>query len=115
MRRELLLEDIISAAGAIAQFIQNQTGQSFEGNQMLRSAVTHQLTVIGEAVARLSPELRNRHPDVPWSDIRGLRNIVVHNYFGIDWAEVWRTASKEVPPLRNQVATILRSEFPDEA
>ena len=73
----------------------------------MRSAVVHQLTVIGEAVARLSPEVKDPHPEIPWTDIKGLRNIVVHNYFGIDWAEVWSAATNDVPVLRSQLIEIL--------
>jgi uncharacterized protein with HEPN domain len=112
MRRErLFLEDILSAASTIAEFILGQNPESFAANRMLRSAVVHQLTIIGEAVANLSAELRERHSEIPWSDIKGFRNIVVHNYFGIDWAEVWRAATEDVPILRAQVAGILGSEF----
>jgi uncharacterized protein with HEPN domain len=114
MRRErLLLEDIVSAADEVDEFIESQTPETFETNRMVRSAVVHQLTVIGEAVARLPQELRERHPNIPWTDIKGFRNIVVHNYFGIDWLEVWRAATTDTPLLREQVAEILRLEFPD--
>ena len=75
---------------------------------MVCSAVVHQLTVIGEAVARLSPDVKDQHPEIPWTDIKGLRNVVVHNYFGIDWAEVWSAASTDVPVLRSQLLEILR-------
>lgn len=113
MRHErLFLEDIVSAADAIAEFIEGQTPQSFEANRMLRSAVVHQLTIIGEAVAHLSAELRARHPRIPWTDLKGFRNIVVHNYFGIDWEEVWRAAARDLPVLRAEIATILQAEFP---
>jgi len=111
MRRErLCLEDIVTAADAIAEFTHAQNLESFEANLMLRSAVVHQLTVIGEAVAHLSEGLRGRHPKIPWTDIKGFRNIIVHNYFGIDWEEVWRSATARVPVLRAQVADILRTE-----
>jgi len=115
MRRErLYLGDILAAADAIAQFIGGQDFAGFEADLMLRSAVAHQLTIIGEAVAHLSPELPQRYPDVPWADIKGFRNIIVHNYFGIDWEEVWRSATARVPLLRTQIAEILRTEFADQ-
>ncbi len=111
MRRDrLLLEDILAAADAIVEFNAGQTPESFEANRMLRSAVVYQLTVIGEAASRLSELLRKRHPDIPWSDIKGLRNIVVHNYFGIDWQEVWRAATSDVPALRSRISGILATE-----
>ncbi len=112
MRRErLYLEDILTAADAIAEFVQEEDFGSFETNCMLRSAVVHQLTIIGEAVAHLSAELRERHSGIPWTDIKGFRNIIVHNYFGIDWEEVWRSATERVPVLGDQIADILRTEF----
>jgi len=114
MRRErLYLEDILVAADAIGDFIAEQDLDSFGNNRLLQSAVVHQLTIIGEAVARLSPELLARYPEVPWPDIVGLRNIVVHHYFGIDWEEVWRTAAADAPALKLQVAGILKKEFPE--
>jgi len=116
MRRErLYLKDILAAADAVTGFIETHTGDSFAKNLMLRSAVVHQMTVIGEAVSRLSPELRGRYPAIPWTDIKGFRNIVVHNYFGIDWSEVWRAATRDVPALRQQIAEILGAEFPERA
>jgi uncharacterized protein with HEPN domain len=72
-------------ADAVAEFTQAQTAEGFEENRLVRSVVVHQLTIIGEAVAHLSPEFRKRHPQIPWADIKGFRNIIVHNYFGIDW------------------------------
>jgi uncharacterized protein with HEPN domain len=109
MRRDgLLLEDIVAAADAVAEFIAGYTAETLASNQLVRSAVVHQLTVIGEAVARLSAAVRDQHPEIPWTDIKGLRNVVVHNYFGIDWAEVWSAASTDVPVLRSQLLEILR-------
>jgi uncharacterized protein with HEPN domain len=109
MRRDgLLLEDIVAAADAIAEFVAGYTVETLASNALVRSAVVHQLTVIGEAVSRLSAEVRDAHPASPWADIKGLRNVVVHNYFGIDWAEVWSAASTDVPVLRSQIIEILR-------
>lgn len=109
MRRDaILLEDILAAAAAIAEFIAGHPAEDFANNLLVRSAVVHQLTVIGEAVARLSAELKVQHPEIPWTDIKGLRNVVVHNYFGIDWDEVWAAASIDVPVLRSQLLVIVR-------
>jgi uncharacterized protein with HEPN domain len=110
MRRErLYLEDILAAADAIAEFVEGQQLEAFRADRMRRSAVTNQLTIIGEAVAHLSEEFKQLHPDIPWSDIKALRNIVVHNYFGVDWEEVWRAAIEDAPVLRARIARILGS------
>jgi uncharacterized protein with HEPN domain len=57
------------------------------------------------------PEIQKRYSNIPWPDIIGLRNIVVHNYFGIDWEEVWRTVTEDVPVLRAHISGILGDEF----
>ncbi len=113
MRRErLYLEDIVAASDEIAEFIRGEDYASFEANAVLRSAIVAKLTIIGEAVACLPEELRQRHAGIPWAGIKAFRNVIVHKYFGIDWEEVWRTAAVRVPELRAQVAEILRKEFP---
>jgi len=112
MRRErLYLGDILSAADAMAGFIQGQDVERFRANLQLRSAAGRQLTIIGEAGAHLSPELRASHPEIPWLDTREFRNIIVHNCLGIDWEEVWRSATEDAPLLRSQIAGMLQDEF----
>jgi uncharacterized protein with HEPN domain len=58
-------------------------------------------------------DLRERHPLVPWAKAKGMRNVVVHHYFGVAWDEVWRTATLDIPALRRQIAAVLGAEFPD--
>jgi uncharacterized protein with HEPN domain len=114
MRRErLVLEDIVSAADAISEFIAPHTLETFERTRLVESAVVRELILIGDPVGLLSDELRDRHPEVPWPQIRGLRNAVVHHYFGTDWEEVWRTATEDLPRLRAQIVGIIRTEFPE--
>ena len=109
----LYLVDIIEAADAIAAFISGVDVEHFPNNDLVRSAVLHKLTVIGEATARISMPLRTRFPETPWADIVGFRNIAVHAYFSVDWQIVWQTASSDTPQLREQAARILQAAFPD--
>lgn len=74
----------------------------------------HELTVIGEAAARLPVTLRERYPSVPWADIVAFRNVVVHEYFGLSWTLVWDTAMGDVPELAQHISEILRAEFPND-
>jgi uncharacterized protein with HEPN domain len=84
MRRDLAyLEDIVEASDTIAEFIRDQDIESFLSSPMLKSALAHQFTVIGEAAARVAGDLRERHPLIPWAKATGMRNIVVHHYFGV--------------------------------
>lgn len=112
MRRESsLLKDILFAALKIEAIVATKSREEFFTNDESQAAVLHHLTVIGEAVSRLSPELRQRHPELPWTRIVALRDRVVHEYFGLDWQLLWGTAVDEVPLLRQQVGSILHTEF----
>ncbi len=63
----------------------------------------HHLQIIGEAVRGISPEFRAANPDIPWSDIIGMRNILIHHYFGIDRAAVWNVVERDLPALKRQL------------
>ena len=109
----LYLVDIIEAADAIAAFVARVQREAFLEDRLVRSAVLQQLTVIGEAAARLSPALKRRHQEVEWADIVAFRNIAVHAYFSVDWPTVWVAATEDAPALRVQAIGILQAEFPD--
>ena len=114
MRRDLAyLEDIVEASDAIAEFVRGHDMQSFLTSPLLQSALAYQFTVIGKAAARVATDLRERHPSIPWAKAKGMRNSVVHHYFGVAWDEVWRTATQDIPALRAQVLELLKVEFPD--
>ena len=107
MRRdEQRLNDILEALDWIAKAVSDRTEDNFVTDETLCYAVAQRLTTVGEAVARLSPEIKARHSAVPWQDIVGLRNILVHEYFGIYWPLVWQTAVDHAPVLRAQIAAI---------
>jgi uncharacterized protein with HEPN domain len=112
MRRdELYLSDIVEAADSVATFLSERDRGSFMQDDLLRSAVLHKLTVIGEAAARVSADFRRGHPEIEWPDIVGFRNIAVHAYFTVDWSIVWVAATHDTPQLRRQVQEILTKEF----
>jgi uncharacterized protein with HEPN domain len=70
------------------------------------SACCYQIALIGEAVKRLSPEMRARHPDVPWRDIAGMRDRLIHGYDSIDVDELWKTATEDVPVLLERIKRV---------
>lgn len=108
MRRErLYLADILEATDHIASFIANANFDKFSRSELLRSAVVQKLAVIGEAAGRISADIRERYPEIPWPQLVAFRNVLVHSYFGIDWEIVWRSAKERCPQLRAQIARIL--------
>ncbi|MBC7237941.1 MAG: DUF86 domain-containing protein [Chloroflexi bacterium] len=115
MRPErLYLLDIVAAAEAISRFLHDVEPEQFMRDELRQSAVLQKLIVIGEAAARLPKDFTQAHPEIPWGDIAGFRNIAVHEYFAVDWRIVWVTATQDVPMLRQAIARLLEREFPNE-
>jgi uncharacterized protein with HEPN domain len=115
MRREAqYLWDILEAVEAIERFVVGKTLESFEGDDLVRSAGLSKLMIVGEAVGRVSDETKAKYPEVPWPQIRGFRNIIVHMYHGINWEIVWNAATLNAPELAKRVEKILAEQFPGE-
>jgi uncharacterized protein with HEPN domain len=77
----------------------NLARESFDADENLRLAVTHLIQIIGEAAGRVSREFADRHPEVPWADITGMRHKVVHDYLGVDEDIVWQVVKIDLPKL----------------
>jgi len=78
-------------------------------SSMLQDAVIRQISIIGEAGTHLSTETRAKYPDIPWRKIIGMRNMLMHQYFGIDLAFVFITATERIPELAERVNQIIAS------
>jgi uncharacterized protein with HEPN domain len=112
MRHEpSFLKDILAACRKIEAIVATTSEDSFLGDEVMTAAVLHHLTVIGEAISRLSVELRERYPDVPWRQIVAVRHRIVHAYFDLDWQILWDASIDDIPGLRRQVLNILATEF----
>ena len=98
-RDEVVIQDIINAARLVIEFVKGFDKDTFITDWKTRSAVLYQLTVIGEAVKRLSKEFRAKYPEIPWTLIAGMRDNLIHGYDLIDWDEVWKTSTVDVPDL----------------
>ncbi len=87
----LMIELMVDAITTIFQYTADQTFETFLANRMMRDAVAKNLEVIGESANHLSPLVMVQEPQIPWSDVIGLRHRLVYHYGGIDWAVVWET------------------------
>ena len=102
------LRDILDAIDRVEQYVEKGR-KEFEENELHQIWIVHHVQIIGEAARGLSRELRSANPQVPWADVIAMRNILIHEYFGIDLQEVWDTAVNDLPKLREQVEGMLRS------
>lgn len=101
------LEDIIEAAGAAREFVTGMGKDELAKDRRTRDAVVRNLEIIGEAAKKLPAQTRRDHPEVEWKKISGLRDILVHDYFGIDLDIVWDILQNKLPVLVEQVQRIL--------
>jgi uncharacterized protein with HEPN domain len=99
------LWDILMAAAKIKERVADSI-DAFQGDEMLQVWAIHHLQVIGEAARGVSQSLKQRHPEVPWPEIVALRNILVHEYFGLNMYQVWTMIQKDLPRLEEQVQHI---------
>lgn len=106
-RDRATLLDLDAATRLAGEFVSGLDEPAFLADRKTQSALLYQLTVIGEAVKRLSPEFRAAHPIVPWRLIAGMRDQIIHRYDSVDLAEVWQTAQRDIPALRAALAPLL--------
>lgn len=98
--------DIIAACARVVDFTRGASRDGLDSSHLVVSACCYQIALIGEAVKRLSPEMRARHPDVPWRDIAGMRDRLIHGYDSIDVDELWKTATEDVPVLLERIKRV---------
>lgn len=105
--RERLL-DILEAIERIEKYAEDGK-EAFESDELVQTWVVYHITIIGEACRALPNEFKARYANVPWADIVGMRNILVHQYFGIDIDAVWSVVEHDIPELKLNVNAILKS------
>jgi uncharacterized protein with HEPN domain len=100
---ELFVGHILEAITNVEAFLNGITREKFLTDKLIQSAVIRQIEVIGEATKSLSIELREQEKDIPWQDITGMRDMLIHEYFGVDLEEVWKTATEDIPELKRLI------------
>ena len=114
MKRDdsVYLRHILDAIAKIETYLQGVDEQTFLAQSLLQDGAIRQIEIIGEAVKQLSQQLRDQHPHIPWQDIAGMRDKLIHQYFGVDLDKVWVTVIQDIPVLKQEVAAILSSLTP---
>jgi uncharacterized protein with HEPN domain len=106
-RDDVYLLDILVAARLALQYVSGKTRERFLGDVQLQDAVIRRLAVIGEAARRVSEATRLAHPSLPWHEMIGMRNIVVHEYDDVDLNVVWDAVARDLKPLVNALEKVV--------
>ena len=106
---KVYLEDILEAIRKIEQFTASFSSKAFAEDAKTFDAVIRNLEIIGEAVKNVPESVRAKHPQVEWKKIAGLRDMLIHEYFGVDADIVWDVVQNKLPPFKNQIAPLLQA------
>ena len=104
----LRVDDILEAIARIERYVTGLSFEQFRADQKTVDAVVRNLEVIGEAVRHLSTDQESLPASVPWTDIAGMRNILIHEYFGVDLSIIWQTVTHDLPALRGQLQQLFK-------
>ena len=109
---ELLVEDIWESIEKIERYTEGMTLEFFQNDEKTTDAVVRNFEIIGEAAGRLPEDFTNQHSEIEWVKIIGLRNRIVHEYFGVDLQIIWQILKKDIPDFKAALKNIL-SQFDD--
>ncbi len=105
MKRDLrlYLDDIVQSLDLIQEHTEGITKEGFYRNVLVQDAVIRRLEIIGEAARHVPARIRDKHPDIRWQDIVGMRNILAHEYFGVQLGRAWQVVQEDLPTLRAMI------------
>ena len=100
---EVYIEDIVESAGLIEEYLEGVSKDEFLSDTGVQDKVIRRLEIIGEAVKNIPEEVSEEYSYIPWKDIAGMRDMLAHEYFGIDMERVWKVANDDLPELQEKL------------
>ena len=107
---QIFLEHILESIKDIGDFTEGLSENHFLKNKEKQNAIVRSIEIIGEAVKNLPLSFRKKYPSIPWAKIAGMRDRLVHHYFGVDLSRVWVVVKEDIPKLKKQIQQILEKE-----
>lgn len=104
------IEDMLESIEKILRYTRGLTFDGFVTNDLVLDAVVRNLSILGEAAVHVPQAIVVQYPELPWMEMRGMRNVIVHEYFGADAVTIWDTIQNDLPPLVDQLKKILADQ-----
>jgi uncharacterized protein with HEPN domain len=107
------IKHILDASEESVKFLENRQRRELDTDRMLSLSLVRLLEIIGEAARGVSIQVREKYPNIPWKQMAGIRDRLIHGYFDVDMEIVWKTVKEDIPPLINQLAELMDEENPN--
>jgi len=104
----MFLEDIIDSIKMIEKYTKGYSQKSFDSDTKVKDAAIRRFEIIGEAVKHIPASIKKNHKEIDWNRIAGMRNVLIHEYFGVNTNRVWKTIRDDIPDLRKKISDILK-------
>ena len=106
---KIFLQHIVESIELIEENARHLTKEKFFTDRTLQDAIIRRLEIIGEAVKNLPPSFKTKHDDIPWKQMAGMRDVLIHEYFDVDLSLTWSVIQRELPPVKEKLLLILGS------
>jgi len=107
------IKHILDASEESVKFLENRQRNDIDIDRMLSLSLVRLLEIIGEAARGVSPQLRKKYPAIPWKQMAGIRDRLIHGYFDVDMEIVWKTVKEDIPPLIDKLTGLMDEETPN--